>query len=204
MTAGNGGTAVETQSQPEAEQQAEQNEEQKALANLLKRAEEGDRSVLPELCAALDANPQMWKRYGDLAQHAEAALCMLAAGNNFLLAESLNRKLQQMKKEFGGPTPSPIERLLVERLTATWLQVNFYDGLIAQAKDTTSARWKVLERQQDAAGRRHLSAIKALATVRKRLTPAPSPLEIASRMNVPESVARRSREGIAGTVLVPN
>jgi hypothetical protein len=65
-------------------------------------------------------------------------------------------------------------------------------------------QWKLIERQQDAANRRHLAAIKALATVRELLTPAPSPLDIARRMDMPESIVRRSRAGIAGKVLVPN
>jgi hypothetical protein len=36
----------------------------------------------------------------------------------------------------------------------------------------------VLQRQQDAAHRRHLAGIKQLAVVRKLLRPAPSPLEL--------------------------
>jgi hypothetical protein len=189
---------------PNPEPETKQEAEQEALANLLKRAEEGDRSVLPELCKALDADKRLWQTYGDLAQHAEAALGMLVAGENLLLAESLKRTLRSMKEELGGPSPSPLERLLVERVTATWLQTNYYDGMMAQLKGTKNAQWKVIERQQDAANRRHQGAIKSLATVRKLLTPAPSPLEIARRMDMPESVARRSREGFAGKVLVPN
>jgi hypothetical protein len=188
----------------DAQAEANRRSEQEDLAHLLERAEKGDRAVLPELCAALDADKRLWKTYGDLAQHAEAALGMLVAGNNLLLAESLKRTLSAMKTELGGQVPSPLERLLIERVTATWLQVNYFDGLVAQAKETKNAHWRVLERHRDSAGRRHLAAIKALATIRKLLAPAPSPLEIASRMNVPESVARRSREGFAGKVLVPN
>jgi hypothetical protein len=178
--------------------------EQEDMALLLERAKKGDRSVLPKLREALDADPRIWQNYGDLAQQSEASLIVLAAGENILLAESLQRKLSALKEDLGGPSPSPLERLLVERVTATWLQVNFYDGLIAQTKDTKNARWKLIERHQDAATRRHLASIKALATVRKLLTTAPSPLEIARRMDVPESVARRCREGFAGKVLVPN
>ena len=113
----------------EAEQRAEMDE----LAPLLKRAEAGDRSVLPQLQRALDGNPDLWRGYGDLAAHAEASLAMLAAGPNLLLAESLKRKLAALKAELGGESPSPLEKLLVERVTATWLQTNYHDGLLAQA-----------------------------------------------------------------------
>jgi hypothetical protein len=154
---------------------------QDELARLLKRAEQGDRSVLPELRKALDANAEIWRQYGDLAAQAEASLILLAAGNNLLLAESLQRKLRSLKDELGGESPSPLDRLLVERVTATWLQVSYFDGLLAQAKGVSEAQTKMLQRHQDAAHRRHLTAVKTLATVRKLLTPAISPVDLALR-----------------------
>jgi hypothetical protein len=158
--------------------EADQRAGQADLAQLLKRAEAGDRSVLPQLRRALDGDPDLWRGYGDLAAHAEASLAMLAAGPNLLLAESLKRKLAELKAELGGESPSPLERLLVERVTATWLQVNYHDGLLAQAAGAGEARLKALRQQQDAAHRRHLAALKQLAVVRRLLRPAPSPLEL--------------------------
>ena len=158
--------------------EADQRAGQADLAQLLKRAEAGDLSVLPQLQRALDGNPALWRGYGDLAAHAEASLAMLAAGPNLLLAESLKRKLAALKAELGGESPPPLERLLVERITATWLQVNYHDTLVAQAAGAGEARLKVLRQQQDAAHRRHLAGIKQLALVRKLLRPAPSPLEL--------------------------
>ena len=73
---------------------------------------------------------------------------------------------------------SPLERLLIARLAATWLQTAYFDGLVAQAGGAGEARLKVLRQQQDAAHRRHLAAIKQLAVVRRLLRPAPSPLEL--------------------------
>ena len=154
---------------------------QDELARLLKRAEQGDRSALPELRKALAADANLWQQYGDLAAQAEASLILLAAGNNLLLAESLQRKLKALKDELGGESPSPLDRLLVERATATWLQVNYFDGLLAQAKGANEAQARMLQRHQDAAHRRHLTAVKTLATVRKLLKPAISPVDLALR-----------------------
>ena len=148
------------------------------LARLLRRAEQGDLSSLPELRQALDSNANLWRHYGDLAAQAEASLILLAAGRNLLLAESLQRKLKALKDELGGESPSHLNRLLIERVTATWLQVSYYDGLLAQAKGASEAQAKMLQRQQDAAHRRHLTAVKTLATVRKLLKPTPSTLEL--------------------------
>jgi hypothetical protein len=158
--------------------EADQRAGQADLAQLLKRAEAGDRSVLPQLQRALDGNAALWRGYGDLAAHAEASLAMLAAGPNPLLAESLKRKLAALKAELGGESPSALERLLIERVTATWLQTNYFDGLLAQAAGAGEARLKVLRQMQDAAHRRHLASIKQLAVVRRLLRPAPSPVEM--------------------------
>jgi hypothetical protein len=158
--------------------EADQRAEKDGLAQLLKRAEAGDRSVLPQLQQALDGNPDLWRGYGDLAAHAEASLAMLAAGPNLLLAESLKRKLAELKAELGGEAPSPLEKLLAERVSASWLQTAYFDALLAQAAGAGEARLKVLRQQQDAAHRRHLAGIKQLALIRKLLRPAPSPLEL--------------------------
>jgi hypothetical protein len=178
--------------------------ERAELARLLERAEKGDQSVLPELQRVLDADAALWHHYGDLALHAEAALGVLAAGTNLLLGESLKRKLQAMKDEVGGESASQLEKLLAARVAMTWMETAYFDTLIAQSAGMSEARLKMLRGQQDAAHRRHLSAIKTLATVRKLLTPAASPLEIATRLDGKNPLARRGREGIAGTVPVSN
>jgi hypothetical protein len=162
-----------------------------ALAQLLKKAEQGDRTVLPQLRAALAADSGLWRSYGDLALQAEAALVQLAAGANLLLAEALQRKLQALKDEVGGRSSSPLERLLVERVSTTWLQLTYYDCLSAQATGASEARLKLLLRQQESAHRRHLAALRTLATVRKLLTPSPSPLQLAAGLQEKAVVAGR-------------
>ena len=163
---------------PNEPSEADQRAGQADLAQLLKKAEAGDRSVLPQLRRALDGDPDLWRGYGNLAAHAEASLAMLAAGPNLLLAESLRRKLAELKAELGGESPSPLEKLLAERITATWLQVAYFDALLAQAGGAGDARLRALQRLQDAAHRRHLAGVRQLAVVRRLLRPAPSPLEL--------------------------
>jgi hypothetical protein len=161
---------------PQAEAGPRQGEDE--LARLVGRAERGDLTVLPALREALAAHPDLWQTYGDLSLQAEGALVRVAAGSNLLLAESLLLKLRALKAELGGASPSPLERLLVERVSASWLQTNYFDGLLAQAAGAGESRLKVLRQQQDAAHRRHLAGIKQLALVRRLLRPAPSPLEL--------------------------
>ena len=118
---------------PNEPSEADQRAGQADLAQLLKKAEAGDRSVLPQLRRVLDGDPDLWRGFGNLAAHAEASLAMLAAGPNLLLAECLKRKLAELKAELSGESPPPLEKLLAERISMSWLQTAYFDGLVAQA-----------------------------------------------------------------------
>ncbi len=181
---------MSTETKADTHEQGERDE----LERLLKRAEQGDLSVLPRLRAALDAHPEVWKSYGDLGAQAIGSLITLAAGHNLLMGESLLLKVTELKEELGGPSPSALERLLVERVVATWLQVNYADALIARRDDAQANPAVLRERShlQQAAERRHQAAIKQLAVIRKLLRPVPSPLDLL-RTPVAETspVARR-------------
>jgi hypothetical protein len=165
------------------------------LAGVLQRAQQGDQTALPALREPLDANPEFWEQYGDLSLQAEAALGVKLAGSNLLLGESLKRKLQALKAELGASSSS-VERLLAEQVTITWQQTHYYNSLITEAGTASPARLKTLQALLDAAQRRHLASLKALAAVRKLLRPAPAPIDFAGRR--PAAGARGGREGIGG------
>jgi hypothetical protein len=148
------------------------------LQTLVKRAEQGDESALPTLRAALDTNPWIWERYGDLAQQSQAAWLQLIAGPNLLLRESVERKAEQLRSELTGPGPSPLEKLLVERVIACWLQVQYADAAYAQQTSPSPGQHTAALKRQAGSHQRYLHSIKTLATVRKLLKPAPSTLEL--------------------------
>jgi hypothetical protein len=73
-----------------------------------------------------------------------------------------------MRVEVAGDNPSPLERLLAERVVATWLEVQLFEGLYAVGmKDGTSIQDDHRQKRLDRAHRRHLSAIRTLAQIRK-------------------------------------
>jgi hypothetical protein len=147
------------------------------MRGLLGRARLGDESVLPQLRALLDSNPELWERLGDLAAHAVRAWVELASGQNLIVRESLSRKLDDLKAELAGPDPTLLERLMAERAAACWLQVSFTDAAMAQAKEVSLQQAAYLSKRQDAAHRRYLTALGALAAMR-RLLPRDGPAEV--------------------------
>jgi hypothetical protein len=174
------------------------------MARLLERATKGDASVLSKLRRLLDESPELWRGYGDLALQARASWIQLAAGPNLLLDECLTRKAVELRKEVAGDSPSPLEQLLADRVVICWLQVSFYDSLIAQTREYTPAKARMLQGQHDGAHRRYLTAIKTLATVRKLLTPSRSPLEIATKLAGERSGLRLRQAPVEAGVPVAN
>ena len=151
------------------------------LAELVQRAQQGDVTALPLLREALEADPSLWQEYGDLAAQAQEAWLQLLAGTDYLLAESVRLKLGALRQELSAEGASPLEKLLIERVVACWLQTCYSDSVYAQAKgpaSTPSVRQELMKRQ-DSSQRRYLAAIKQLALVRKLLRPALSPLQLA-------------------------
>jgi hypothetical protein len=142
---------------------------------VLARAGGGDQAALPRLRALLDET-EMWRRLGDLSAHAELTWIGHVSGTDLALKEMLARKLGALKAELGGPAPSPLERLLVDRVVIGWLMVYHADLEAAGTKDGDPRRAGLAMKRQGQATQRLATAIKALATVRRLLPPAPAPV----------------------------
>jgi hypothetical protein len=82
----------------------------------------------------------------------------------------MRQELRAMREEVAGEEPSPLERLLAERVAMTYLEVQHFDALYAQnMRELTIPQHEFHQKRLDKAHRRHLSAIKTLAQVRKLL-----------------------------------
>jgi hypothetical protein len=165
------------------------------LRQVVLRAEQGDASVMPLLRRLLDETPTLWQRYGDLAEQAELAWLSLVCGNNLALRESLTRRLAQLRAELAGDTASALERLLVNRVVAGWLQTHHADVHLAQLRASTSdpARIRLAAHLLDRGQQRYLAALKQLATIRKLTRPVPSPYDVATRLEGPTESRQRPR-----------
>lgn len=170
------------------------------LRVLLRRAEQGDPSVLPALRALLDARPALWQHCGDVARLAEADWVDLIAGRDLLVRESLRRSLAAQKADLAGADASPLERLLAERVAITRLQVNHADSALAglRGQGATIAQLDMMQRRQERTQRTYLAAIRELATVRRlqQMTPVAAPAKTEAEpvaVELPKSPPRKGR-----------
>jgi hypothetical protein len=182
---------------PSAEQILEQR-----LRELARRVEQGDPAARAELRQALDDNPRVWQTHANLALQAQEAWLGLAADPDRLLREALRRNLEELQADLAGPEPSPVERLLVGRAAALWLQVHHADLAAAQARGTPAAL-RELQLRQESAERRFQAAIKQLAVVRKLLRPVLSPLDLALRPSAGRAVERAATFNRCSRVVSP-
>jgi hypothetical protein len=153
------------------------------LHQLVARARAGDLEVLPQLRAVLAEHSEVW-RCGDVAIMARDSWITLIAGQDLAMKELLTRNAEALRAEVVGPDPSPLERLLADRIVACWLQVHHADAMVAQAGDVSLRQAAFAGKRQDAAHRRYLSSIGALATIRKLL---PAGIEARVTAGLPEA-----------------
>ncbi len=139
---------------------------------LLKRTHAGDETTLPVVRRMLDDPAAVRMFGGDLAHEVNASFVKAMAGDNVGFREAALKKLELLRAELLGDGPTPVERVLVERVVACWLQVQ--DAELRAAQGQKDATFKLLDfhqRRMDATNRRFLAAVRTFALVRKLAVP---------------------------------
>ena len=147
------------------------------LESLSQEAEAGDKEARKELRRLIrSSSPEVVERASDIGRKAGRMLARTAAGGDLLVQEALYAKLDAMRQEIAGESPTPLEMLLTERVVSLWMLTALLDILIAgQYRKVIAPEGKRLppsyiiqqSRILESASRRYLAAIRELARVRK-------------------------------------
>jgi hypothetical protein len=162
MTAGPGGNAVPPDPSRQLPAPADTAESIRAL---VARAQAGDETARPALRRLID-HPRTAAVIGGLADRVRDALLRSFLGQNLLLREVTAREMDRLRAELLGPDPTPVERLLAERVAVGWLLVQDADLHLAGAGSEAD------QRRADHAYRRFLAALRELTLVRRLARPA--------------------------------
>jgi hypothetical protein len=171
------------------------------LRRAVERAEAEDGSALPVVRDAVTDPLAVALLAGDLPRLAEQGLIAALAASLPGMRETVTRQLEALRAELLGADPTPVERLLVDRVVMCWLQVqeaDLRDGLCAGRFE--SGQSKYLVGRMNGAHRRYLAALKALELVRK-LAVSVLRKDVTSRrstVSVPTAAAVVRRRGPAG------
>jgi hypothetical protein len=142
-------------------------DEAKRLQALIQRAEGGDRSAVPALREALAAPGVADALGGDLARRAADRFLDALCGTHLAAREATAAKMAQLRAELAGASPSAVERLLADRAVLCWFHVHQLELTYASKESMTLALAQHYQKCIDRAHRRYLTALKALAEVRK-------------------------------------
>jgi hypothetical protein len=184
---------------------------------IARRASQGDRSVLPQLRTMLDAMDERRQAregagssspslvFRPMASATEEALLSAMFGDDLLAIEDTRRQLAALRRELAGEgsaaEPTPLERLLIERIASCWLSVHYHETIYAKKAGTLAPQLHRLYQDRiDRAHRRYLSSLKALAQIRRlQLPPAPVQVNIAAAGGQQVNVAEITAEVAMGS-----
>jgi hypothetical protein len=139
---------------------------QESFDRLRKKANDGDPAALKMLRRYMDDHPEIWKQVGDLAKLAQEAFIAKASEGDQLVAESIRRKGEEMKRDLLGPRPTTAQKLAAERVVACWLESSHLDRLYPEPSGTIKQASFTL-RLRESAQKRLDRALKSLATLQK-------------------------------------
>ena len=149
-------------------------EERRTLTRLLGPAQGGDAKALAELRPLVD-KADLWGAIGDLTRRVEESWLEAMTGRDQLVREAYERRADELRRELLAAGDSPLERLLVDRVVACWLQAGHADTAHASLLKQDSYTYREAAYRQDRQDRAHtrfLKAVRALASVRRLLVPA--------------------------------
>jgi len=164
------------------------------LKELVEKAGKGDKKPLPEIRKILKESPDLAWQLLDVGRVAEWRYTeMMLKEEDFGKKEVLRCQLAAMREVIAGDNPSPLERLLADRIVLSWLQIQLFEDLYASSlsKSMTIAQANYYQKRIDHAHRHHLSAIRTLAQIRK--------LGPAVQINIAEKQINTMGEGIPGS-----
>ena len=142
------------------------------LKSLVQQAQQGDTSILPVIRHLLDQVPALWNESRVLAHQVEKVWMNALSGQDLMSKEIIDREVEGLRSQLLGPQPTPLEKLLVDRICVCWLALQHTE---LHAARRFNERAVVLtpseEHRLDKVHHRFLSAIRELARVRKLLQP---------------------------------
>jgi hypothetical protein len=142
------------------------------LNAMLRKAIGGDKGALAEVREMLAAPGGADLLGGNTARESLRRLITVACGSNQVAREATERKLEEMRAELLGSHPTALERLLVERVVATWFHLHHLEAQYAARESMSLALGLYYQKCLTAAQNRYIAAIKGLADVRRLALPA--------------------------------
>jgi hypothetical protein len=137
---------------------------------LASKAAMGNDDAAAELRALLAQHPHIWRSIADLAGFVEATFIELISDRHPVMTESLQLKTDEYRRELAEPTDGRLEQLVIERIVASWLDVQHQQVAAQQSRQRRSVT-QIWQQSLSRAQRRLFDAIKLLTELRAQVNP---------------------------------
>jgi hypothetical protein len=146
------------------------------VKEVIERAGNGDQAMRPLVRKLLEKDHRergsLLDIYGNVYFYARQKMVEPFAGKDVMSQEALRRTINGVRDDLAGPNPTPLERILCERVALCWFDAHEMDRRYVDQSDVTFKTADYRESRRDRAHKRFLAACKTLATVRKLAVPA--------------------------------
>lgn len=139
-----------------------------ALRAVVKRAQAGDNEAVQALSKQFKDKPEglVLLAGGDLAAMAIDRVYTSAFGRDQKFFEvGVRAKMSLIRSELGGPSPTPIESMIVDSIVLAWTQAHIAALQAAGADEKRDCEF--YEKRHERANRRMMHGLKSLAHVRR-------------------------------------
>ena len=146
------------------------------LTAMSQLAEKGDERASQALIEACQTVPRLWEILSTLSSLAVRSWVDLLASERpgtEIVRRSIEKEIERKRTEAAGEDPSPLERLLAERVALCWVAATYADAeYTRKLKAGMSFReGEYYGKRCEQTNRQLLKAIESLARVRRLLTP---------------------------------
>lgn len=155
----------------------------KERERLVSNAQSGDRQAMYKVMDGAAEDEHLRNTLLNLPQHAREYLVGTVYGtNNHLMRQMLVTKASILEDQLKADgKPSALEQMLIERVATCWLAASLADLEVEKLMQSGISLTKAAfhEQRRERAHARHLSAMLALAKVRRLLAPVVAQVNIA-------------------------
>ena len=146
------------------------------LTAMSQLAAAGDERASQAVIEACQTMPRLWEILSTLSSLAVRSWIDLLASERpgaEIVRRTIEKEIERKRNEAAGENPSPLERLLAERVALCWVAASYADAEYARKlKAGMSFReGEYFARRCEQTNRQLLKAIESLARVRRLLTP---------------------------------
>ena len=125
---------------------------------------QGQYYAMSNICS----HAEYWVQQGNLSREIRDLLITQLSVGDLARREAITRWCAAQFQALAGPTPSPLEAMLVDEILTCWLDLDRW-RLTSEALDKAPTRGdqQAVQQRVDAAQQRLLKAVKTLAQIRK-------------------------------------